>query len=361
MLLNSAVLEVIVGIFFVYLLLALICSALNEWMAGILALRAKTLREGIANLLDDPTSQALAGEFYRHPLVQGLSRKRGEGSRNLPSYIPADVFVRVLLDLTARSEAGARHRTWSEVLADLRARLATGETLRGIEQELLRQLEAAGLDRVKVAQLEQVTAQLATARDALATFDLSDASKDGAAGRFLVDRVAQLDKMVKQIEDEVNATLNRAQANVEDYFNEAMGRVSGWYKRHVQYWIIGIALAVSLLLNVDTFAIVDDLMTEPTLRAAVAELASEWVAAQDAQNPPPLPETLKQQKQLETLGLPLGWQLENLPASNDLAGWLTKVLGILVTTVAVSLGAPFWFDLLNKLVNLRMSGARPTT
>ena len=93
----------------------------------------------------------------------------------------------------------------------------------------------------------------------------------------------------------------------------------------------------------------------------MAELASEWVAVQDAQNPPPLPETLKQQRQLETLGLPLGWQPENLLASNDVVRWFTKLLGILVTTVAVSLGAPFWFDLLNKLVNLRMSGDKPTT
>ena len=45
MLLNSAVLEVIVGLFFVYLLLALICSAISEWTAGILALRARMLRE----------------------------------------------------------------------------------------------------------------------------------------------------------------------------------------------------------------------------------------------------------------------------------------------------------------------------
>jgi hypothetical protein len=36
-----------------------------------------------------------------------------------------------------------------------------------------------------------------------------------------------------------------------------------------------------------------------------------------------------------------------------------KILGLLVTVLAISLGAPFWFDLLNRLVNLRSTGKPP--
>ena len=84
MLLGSAVLELIIGLTFVYLLLSLIVSALNEWIAGMLKLRAKTLREGIGALLEDHNFQNLAKDFYQHPLVTGLTQ---QGKNSLPSYI----------------------------------------------------------------------------------------------------------------------------------------------------------------------------------------------------------------------------------------------------------------------------------
>ena len=64
MLFGSNILEVAVGLTFLYVLLALICSALNEWIAGILSLRSKTLREGIANGHHGimPAHRALLGE-----------------------------------------------------------------------------------------------------------------------------------------------------------------------------------------------------------------------------------------------------------------------------------------------------------
>jgi hypothetical protein len=39
--------------------------------------------------------------------------------------------------------------------------------------------------------------------------------------------------------------------------------------------------------------------------------------------------------------------------------WLTKVLGWFVTGLALSLGAPFWFDLLGKFMNIRGAGPKP--
>ncbi|HUH99091.1 MAG TPA: hypothetical protein VLZ89_17150, partial [Anaerolineales bacterium] len=49
----------------------------------------------------------------------------------------------------------------------------------------------------------------------------------------------------------------------------------------------------------------------------------------------------------------------NLPAMNDIGGWLSKLLGLLITAAAGAQGSPFWFDLLKKLVNLRGSGTTP--
>ena len=338
MLLNSAVPEVIVGLFFVYLLLALICSAISEWTAGILAPAPGCCARGHRQSAGRPHQPGAGGRILPPSTGAGPVARKRAGSRNLPSYIPAAVFVRVL-DLTARGEAGAGHRTWSEVLADLCARIAAGETLRGIEQELLRQLEAAGLNQVKVAQLEQVTAQLATARDALAAFDLSDASATAPLVVF--------SSTVWLARQNGEAVRRRGERHAEPGAGQC-GRTTstdkwaapGGANATCNTGIIGIALAVSLLLNVDTFAIVDDLMIEPTLRTAVAELASKWVAVQDRQNPRRCRRHWSSRSSWRP-GLPLGWQPENLPASNDPAGWLTKLLGIIVTTIAVSLGAPF--------------------
>ncbi|MEU7908022.1 hypothetical protein [Actinoplanes sp. NPDC049118] len=44
------------------------------------------------------------------------------------------------------------------------------------------------------------------------------------------------------------------------------------------------------------------------------------------------------------------------PAAGD---WLLKLLGLALTAAAAAIGAPFWFDLLNRLVNLRSTGRRP--
>src|ERR1700674_1442859 len=51
---NSSVLDVAIGLIFVYLLLGLICTTVNEWLAQLFKTRAATLREGIRRLLHAP-------------------------------------------------------------------------------------------------------------------------------------------------------------------------------------------------------------------------------------------------------------------------------------------------------------------
>ena len=57
------------------------------------------------------------------------------------------------------------------------------------------------------------------------------------------------------------------------------------------------------------------------------------------------------QDQLNELSLPIGWNNETTP--QGFADWLLKFLGIILTGLAASLGAPFWFDILNKLLGLK--------
>lgn len=114
---DSTVLEVAIGIVFVYLLLSLICSAAKEGLESILNRRATYLERGIKELLADPSGTGLVKELYKHPLIDSLFRGTYEeakqtrvGSR-LPSYIPPRNFALALLDILRRApqrpDAGA--------------------------------------------------------------------------------------------------------------------------------------------------------------------------------------------------------------------------------------------------------------
>nr|MCC5648083.1 hypothetical protein [Nostoc sp. CHAB 5824] len=95
---GSNVLEVAIGIIFIYLLLSLICSVVNEWIAGVFALRAKNLAQGIKNLLQDKEGTGKAKDVYTHGLILGLSKTtqskepQSFSGKAGPSYIPARTF-----------------------------------------------------------------------------------------------------------------------------------------------------------------------------------------------------------------------------------------------------------------------------
>ena len=89
---DSAIVDVIIGLVFIYILLSIICSGLTEFIVGkLLSLRSKNLQQALISMLSD---EKLLKEFNEHPLIKGLT-KPGEN----PSYIPSDIFARALLDI----------------------------------------------------------------------------------------------------------------------------------------------------------------------------------------------------------------------------------------------------------------------
>jgi hypothetical protein len=97
---GNVILDVAIGLFFVYLLLSLICSAIQEFLAGILNWRAKNLEAGIRNLLADPNAAGVADAVLKHPLIARLA-KPGK----LPSYIPSTYFALALMDSLKKADA----------------------------------------------------------------------------------------------------------------------------------------------------------------------------------------------------------------------------------------------------------------
>lgn len=136
-----------------------------------------------------------------------------------------------------------------------------------------------------------------------------------------------------------------ARAGIEDWYNAAMDRVTGVYKRQVQLVTLAVSVFIAVGLGVDSVAIAQSLWQEPAVRAAVSG-AAQGANAANFEDPVA---TLTQ------FDLPLGWSF--LPQTID--SWLLKFAGLLITTAAISLGAPFWFDILKKLGNARSSGPAP--
>jgi hypothetical protein len=287
-----AALDVLIGLFFLYFLLSLACSAVQELVAQVTNLRGKGLAVGVRNLLED---EGLTDRFFRHPRLEALSQPRRLGGSRLPSYLPSRVFALTLFDTLSPAEPGASR--------DL---IAIAERAVG---------DADVPDRVKTI-----------LRDAL---------------------------------DEAGDRRDRLRAQVERSFDEAMDRVSGWYKRRTQIFLLVIALGVVGALNADSFVVGERLWRDDALRASVVASATEAAQAGEQTCPEADPGAAPQDQAaacveaVEELNLPLGWT--NTPAPS---GWgiLGKIGGLLVTAFALALGAPFWFDLLSKVARLRGSG-----
>jgi len=163
---------------------------------------------------------------------------------------------------------------------------------------------------------------------------------------------------------DVTYDAGRLRDNVEAWFDNAMDRVSGVYKRNVQWFLLFAGLAVSVLTGSDTLRFATTLFANPTLRT---ELAS--AAQGQAQNPPPVSEAVARLAPFSLLfgytdlptAPPAGESLPPAGQGNPVSFWVQRAVGEVATAFAIMLGAPFWFQLLQRLVNLRGAGPKPVS
>jgi hypothetical protein len=154
--------------------------------------------------------------------------------------------------------------------------------------------------------------------------------------------------------------LDAFRKRVESWFDDTMQRVSGWYKRKAQIIIFAAGILVCALLNADTFMVVKQLWSDQALRNMVVAEATAEASLQNRVSSPMLGQV---QEALQTAKVPpIGWALtpgDTRGFPHGAIAWFEKVLGILFSVVAVSMGAPFWFDMVNKFINVRLSGGPP--
>jgi hypothetical protein len=329
--------------------------------------------EAAQSQLDKARGEVLTAQLYAHPIIRGLSQARlkamsfnpgkQENRFRLPSYIPARAFSAALLDTIAPGAPSS-----SVTLAQLREKAS--QLPEQLKRPLLIFIENAGDD------------------------------------------------------------VDRLRAQFENWFEDAMERVSGLYKRKSQAVILGIAILVTMCANADTLRIGRALSNNSSLREAIVAQAQTLANQPNADIQALLdagrvkastapdsaqPDTLTGEARLraaltsdsialfryrqirlatdsmQSLGLPLGWRGPCVDrtratavtgAQSDSASaaraatprpagercfriayagetWPDRFAGLFLTFLAVSLGAPFWFDVLNKIINIRSAGRAP--
>jgi hypothetical protein len=322
---GSDILEVATGIVFVFVLLSTICTSIREGLEGWFKTRASYLEFGIRELLQDRKGQGLARELFEHPLIFGLyagDYAPGSTARpgvmtsggNLPTYIPSRSFARALMDIAARGPVGAG-------------------AVPGVDPAMPENGQALSMARIRanVSKLE-----------------------NAAVRRVLIGAI-----------DSAQGDFDRACAHIEHWYDSAMDRVSGWYKRSTQWALFWIALFVAVVLNVNTITISDYLYRHDAERAAIVSTIDKTAGVSGTDGG----RYATAKSELKKLRLPMGWSagwgaprtreergLEEPVGSDNLSYWEdvgAPVLGWLLTAVAAMLGAPFWFDVLNQIMVVR--------
>jgi hypothetical protein len=165
---------------------------------------------------------------------------------------------------------------------------------------------------------------------------------------------------LKRLAQGADNDITKFREAVEDWFDREMARVSGAYNRWSQVVMFGLALAVAIGANVSAYTVGRALWLDPGLRARAVAVAEQTVSptTTSGSTTTTLPAAPTYQ-QLKSLGMPIGWSKSNWPKASAIGDIILVVLGWLIVAVAASMGAPFWFDTLNKFVNLRTSGPPP--
>lgn len=316
---SSTILDVAIGLVFVFMTVSVVSGAAVEAIAGFSTWRSTTLLKGIKDLVNDESFDALAAQLYQHALVN--PRNSGTGSsqvmlrKNAPAYVDPKHFAEALLDILNTGVATLTPAPPGGPAAPAHPGPMINADLASIN---------AAIDHVVPA---------ATNR--------------------------QINDLLKSIARRTNGNLNRMKVELAEWFDSAMDRLSGYYKRHTMAWNFGIALVLAVLLNISTTDIAQTLWAQPSK----SKVVENSIGGKEA------PDVTAAFEALDKLSLPIGWshifaQWEQF-SNPGKSAWepvrytVSLFLGWLITATATLFGAPFWFDALQRVVRLKASGPSP--
>ena len=295
-------LQVVIGIIFVLLLLSLLATTVMELISSVFSLRGRNLEWALKNMLaSTDIDEKILAAFKENSLYRQLAFKGGrkQDPTRKPSYISDSSFQSILFDVILKGEGTEKLESKIEELPD-----------------------------------------------------------------------EDLKKVLKQFLQESEHKVDDFKLKVRGWYNDVMDRASGWYKRFTQKILIGVGMCIAVIFNADTIAIYERLESDPESLQKVVSMAESFVEANDSttlfsESDADFQANVDQIKtlmdeQIDNVKSPLGLGWKNVEWEKvTLYHAFSKLLGWIVTALAVSMGAPFWFDLLRKIVNVRGSGKVP--
>lgn len=309
---GRTILDVAAGIVFGFLAISLFTSAAVEAINSLFNVRVTNLKTGIMALVSDPNFTGLAKQLYQHASINPLGPGGADPLKNTPAYIDKMQFDSAMLDITGLS-----------------ALAATAAALK--------------------AQVEALNAQIA---------EISD---------------PQIRQLLQGIVNRSAGDVERIKTELANWFDNAMDRLSGEFKRWTQVLTFVIAFIVALVVNLDTIrvgtliweqpALADKLKSPSLPSPATPKNADDAIQSGEV--------TLSVIAKMAEDGLPVGWPPGHFFEIRDDQGqwralWVASpsilsrsILGWFITAIAALFGAPFWFDMLQSIIRLKGSGSSP--
>lgn len=311
----SGILQLAVGLIFVYSLMAILVTQVNTMITRYFNLRAKNLRDSIQSLITD---RRLLAEVLTHPLIKMVDAEKGgqlslevrdnsdataiidKAKLNRVDYIAPATFVESLVGLLMVRAEGA--------IQDILELLSDGELRRSVELQMRTIIAAPSDDKIDALGQTLAGAVLdeKQRKDADKFYHIVDKSFSG-----IRTRSADLMPLLMGVET-INLPILRealrmviftandaaeAVRKLEAWFDDGMNRASSLFRERLQrYSLIG-AFALVVLLNVDTLAMVRSFWIDPSLREAVAVAAEDFIQTvpdedEQAAAPTPTPSVL---------------------------------------------------------------------
>lgn len=399
---DNNILKILISLVFIYAALSILVSIIVEWLNYMTKERGKHLRDSIHNLIADNENINLGKQFYNHVTISGLKSLKDR----LPDYISGEMFAEAFVDIIAQQQLDPVNDPDST---------ETDENKKPIKRMMIRFEEGV------------------------------KAMPDG-----------QFKELLQTFIDKSGNDYLQLKAQLENWYNDYMDRVSGWYKLNQRKKLLFVGFLVTIMLNVDSLHLLKVLSMDDTLKNKIVAQADQTVdaykkdstnivaaksqevnevnykilsAVTTAENPKSMIASAKGPlkyneldglirlndslatnrfivkdsmtrttvQQLDSimnllakLNVPIGWSTDSAPLSwfrskkksdtttimaghspgivryiedrNATSGnwnWLQYLIGIFISGFSLSFGAPFWFDMLIKLVNVRRSGKVP--
>jgi hypothetical protein len=395
------ILEVIISLAFLYFLLSIIISGINEAISTLFNRKGLELKRAIKLLLNGENSD-WGNLFYQHPQIMQIKEKPKWqsirawparvwryiiGNKNPvrfnPSYITSGTFADVFLDFLSRDTkdvldqkvSSHLHPDESAFIGKMRRFVEASDAYNYRQLENLylnanhpaHQIIKAVKDAIGLINKDDFQIYKSCVTDAIDKYSRSFHHK--ADNNVMYDQISnrliqlQSNPNFGIIENLVSRSVDfgSLKTNIENWFNDYMERVSGWYKRRMHFTVFLISAVLAIMWNVDSVEITRHLFTDSHFRESIVAAAEQYQSSQIDEDDPTkdletrIREIQENMNQFNTLLIPI----KKYPAGAQGINWPLKIVGILLTVFAVSLGAPFWYDIMVKTLKLRSTGKEP--